>query len=255
MGWDDDVMRKPVVAAGALLLLGGVAGARPTPQALPSQVLDLSSWMLTLPSAAPGRSTATQVPQPELRAFTQHDVFEVRGSAVSFRAAVGGATTQGSHYPRTELREMQPGGEQKASWSTTHGTHTMTVREASTHLPAVKSQVVVAQIHDASSDVIEVVADGTHNRPRICLRYQGKTQPRCLDEKYVMGTFFTLRVVAAKGRIKVSYNGTQVFDLAARAHDCYFKAGAYTQSNPSKGDKPSDYGETLISSIEVTHTA
>jgi len=150
---------------------------------------------------------------------------------------------------------MQSGGQVKASWSTSLGTHTLTAREASTHLPAVKSQVVVAQIHNAKDDVIEVMADGTKGRSRICVRFQGTTQSRCLDDHYVPGTFFDLKIVAGGGRIKISYNGRQMLDLASRETNCYFKAGAYTQSNPSKGDSPSDFGETQISSLAVSHTA
>ena len=34
---------------------------------------------------------------------------------------------------------------------------------------------------------------------------------------------------------------------------CYFKAGCYTQSNESKGDKPESYGEVVIYKLVVEH--
>jgi hypothetical protein len=38
-----------------------------------------------------------------------------------------------------------------------------------------------------------------------------------------------------------------------RSESCYFKAGAYTQSNTSKGDAADAYGEVIIRSLQVTH--
>jgi hypothetical protein len=248
-----------VRGAAALVLLSGVvstAALAAGGDRVPAQVLDLSGWKLALPVAAPGSSVAREVTQPELAHFSSGD-FEVVGDAVAFRAPVGGATTKGSHYPRSELREMQPGGTREASWSTTSGTHVLVLREAVTHLPVAKPQVVTAQVHGASDDIMEVLADGTRRDSAgnysICVRLNGARQSTCLDDHYRSGQFFTLRVVATGGHIFVSYNGTQVLDLVASASGCYFKAGAYTQSNPSKGDRPNAYGEVLISSLKVQH--
>jgi poly(beta-D-mannuronate) lyase len=178
--------------------------------------------------------------------------------AVRFRANAGGATTSGSSYPRSELREMSPDGRTKAAWSTTSGTHTLTVRAAATHLPAAKPQVVMAQVHDASNDVVEIVADGTRvhapGTHSICVRFNGGTLPNCLDDTYRPGTFVTFQISVHDGRIVISYNGTQKLDLAASDTGCYFKAGAYTQSNTSKGDSPDAYGEVRISALQVTHS-
>ncbi|MBL8993880.1 MAG: polysaccharide lyase family 7 protein, partial [Spirochaetia bacterium] len=42
-------------------------------------------------------------------------------------------------------------------------------------------------------------------------------------------------------------------DYANTNKGCYFKAGCYTQSNPSKGDDPNDYGRVVIRSLKVFH--
>src|SRR5258707_306215 len=98
-------------------------------------------------------------------------------SLASFRRSTSLVATSGSSYPRSELREMSNGGTMQASWSSTSGINTLVVREASTHLPVVKPQVVTAQIHNATSDVIEIVADGTRSYSpgtySICVRYKG----------------------------------------------------------------------------------
>ena len=108
----------------------GVVSAR-----APGNLLDLSSWKLQLPVGDPG--AVTEVKQPELRTYVFPPFFQVDGAgrAVIFRAHAGGVTTANSNYPRTELREMTPGGADKAAWSTTAGTHTMTITEAINYLP------------------------------------------------------------------------------------------------------------------------
>jgi hypothetical protein len=68
--------------------------------------------------------------------------------------------TSGSHYPRSELREMTNSGRDQASWSTMAGTHTMEIVEAITHLPEVKPHVVAGQVHDATNDVVVVRLEG-----------------------------------------------------------------------------------------------
>jgi hypothetical protein len=118
-----------------------------TPQ-VPGQVIDLANWYLTLPT---GKENAPDnVYQPELSSFADR-WFRLNDSrdGVVFTANAGGVTTKNSGYPRSELREMN--GSEKASWSNTNGTHTLRLRQAVTELPAVKPQVVTAQIHDGKT--------------------------------------------------------------------------------------------------------
>ena len=164
-----------------------------------------------------------------------------------FRAPVGGVTTENSDYPRTELREMN--GSSEASWSNTSGTHTMTIREAITHVPAVKPHVVAGQIHDAEDDVVMIRLE----RSNLFVEQNGDSIGT-LDGNYRLGTEFTVELVAADGHIKVFYNGVLKVDEARSGSGWYFKAGCYTQSNPSKGDAPKAYGEVVISRLDVKHT-
>src|SRR6266511_3032166 len=123
---------------------------------LPSGVLNLTNWKLTLPVDTAHAGSPDEITQPELNGFQDAQYFHVNdsGNGVVFKAHCGGATTSGSGYPRSELREMNSNGSTKASWSTTSGTHTMEISQAVTHLPVVKPHVVVGQIHDAADDVI-----------------------------------------------------------------------------------------------------
>src|SRR6266542_79014 len=130
---------------------------------LPSQILNLTNWKLTLPLNSSGGlgGEAAEILQPQLNSYVNNPYFVVNGNGVQFRAPVNGATTSGSSYPRSELREMTNNGSALASWSTISGTHTMYVREAITHLPAVKNQTMAGQIHDGSTKVIDVRLSGS----------------------------------------------------------------------------------------------
>ncbi len=229
----------------------------PTPRSgghgLPGGVLNLTNWKLTLPVAASGSSKAQEIVQPQLASYAVSPYFTVTGGGdgVVFQANAGGATTSGSGYPRSELREMTSGGAKLASWSTTSGTSTMTVRTAVTHLTSAKPQVTVAQVHDDSDDVLVIRLDGPHH---LYAEHDG-TNYGDLDNGYVLGTPFTATMTASGGHIRISYNGVSKVDYQVSGSGNYFKAGCYLQSNTSKGDAPSAYAEVVIYRLDVTHTA
>jgi len=212
--------------------------------ALPSQVLDLSNWELQLPTGPQGNPD--EVTQPRLASYSNQPYFYAPdSSSVLFSAFVNGSHTGGSEYPRTELRERN--GSSDASWSTTQGSHVMTLREAYTHLPAKRPEVVGAQILSKNGMVLQVRL----NSPRIVV--YGPSGNPAIDANYQLGTIFSLQIEVAAGVIKVYYNGDLKITWEHSATDCYFKAGAYVQSNLNY-DSPSQYGETKIYSLSVKHT-
>ena len=218
--------------------------------ALPAQLLDLSRWKLTLPVETPHAGNPDEIRQPELASFALEPYFGLTAAkdGVLFRAPVEGATTSGSGYPRAELREMTADGSDEASWSTTVGVHTLEIRQAITHLPEVKAHVVAGQIHDAEDDVIMIRLEGEH-----LFVEGGGDELATLDDSYALGTVFTVKIVAGEGHIRVYYDGALALDLAREVSGCYFKAGAYTQSNLAKGDAAGAYGEVVIHDLQLTH--
>ena len=216
-----------------------------SPETVPAKILDLRNFKLTLPVGKP-----TEIKTPELAGYRHETSFHVTpdGKGVAFRAPCGGATTKGSSYPRSELREMD--GKGKARWSTTRGRHRMFLRQAITHLPDRKRHVVAGQIHDDDEDVVMIRLEGR----KLFVEIGGKDGP-VLTRDYTLGTVFTVELIAESERIKVFYNGARsaAADVPAKRDDCFFKAGCYTQSNPSKGDAPEAYGEVVIYDLRVTH--
>jgi poly(beta-D-mannuronate) lyase len=213
----------------------------------PSDLLDLTIWKLTLP--VPGTSASSPREIEDLEGVTVTPFFRLNDArdGVLFRANAGGTTTSGSSYPRSELREMTASGA-KASWSTTSGKHTLEIREAILTLPPVKPEVVAGQIHDAEDDVVMIRLESK----RLFVEGGGK-ELALLDAGYSLGKVFVVKIEASGGKIRVSYNGIEALAYTKSASGCYFKAGAYTQSNTSKGDAPGAFGEVVIQDLKVTH--
>jgi len=221
-----------------------------TTAGLPSSVLSLADWKLTSPVDTSHAGSPDEILQPELNTFQDTKYFHVNSArnGVVFNAPCGGATTSGSGYPRSELREMINNGSATAGWSTTSGTHTMEITQAITHLPDVKPHVVAGQIHDAGDDVIVFRLEGT----KLFVDQNGNNGP-VLTTSYRLGDVFTVKFVAHNGGVECYYNGQYIYTYKVSASGCYFKAGCYTQSNTSKGDSATAYGEVVIYSVKITH--
>jgi len=211
---------------------------------LPSSIIDLSHWALTLPTGPQG--DPTMISQPKLDSFTEKPYFYVSGDSVVFLAYVNGSHTSGSEYPRTELSERGPTG-CAASWSNTEGTHTMTIKQAYTHLPAKRPEAVGAQILSKNGDILQVRL----NNARIVVYGPGGNP--VIVPTYTLGTVFTVEIVAANGQIKVYYEGELKYSIDHSGSGWYFKTGAYVQSN-LQYDVATEYGQVNIYSVKVTHT-
>ena len=225
---------------------GGTARATGSAN-LPGDLIDLTKWYLTLPTGKPG--SPDTVENPALASFT-NEFFKLTAArdGVVFSANGDGVTTKNSKYPRSELREMN-GGE-KASWTNTSGTHTITVCEAFTKLPATKPEVVGVQIHDGSDDVMQIRLEGQ----KLMVQYDDGKSEALLDPAYKLGTPFTVQIVAANSKVDVAYNGQQKASLPLSGSGWYWKVGAYVQSNKSKGDSgPTSTGEVTVYGIDMTH--
>ena len=218
----------------------------------PGDIINLANWKQTLPIGK--SSKPTEIFQPALADYSLEPYFRINSTAdgVICRAPVNGVTTSNSGYPRSELREMTNGGKDQAKWSTTSGTHTMFIDQAITAVPETKKHVVAGQIHGSDDDILAIRLE----YPKLFVDLNGK-DGAVLDANYKLGKRFTVKLVAENGQIKVYYNGasTPTYTHKKSASSCYFKAGAYTQSNCSKEtDCSSDnFGEVVLYDLAVTH--
>lgn len=215
----------------------------PAPARTPYGLLG-GDWYLTLPTGKPG--SPDTVRQPALGTYSS-DWFRLNdtGDGVVFTARCDGVTTKNSKYPRSELRQMT--GDQLAGWDNLGTGQTLTVEQAITAVPSAKPEVVAAQIHDADDDVCEVMLSGR----ALIVSYDDGERAVTLDPNYVLGTRYRLQIVAANGRVQVSYNGALKASLPLSGSGWYWKAGAYVQSNPSKGDAPTAVGQVVVYRLAV----
>jgi Alginate lyase len=216
----------------------------------PSQILDLKSWKLTLPTGSAG--SPKEIVQPALATFASTPWFQPTSdcAAVVFRSAVDGVTTKGSSYPRSELREMSDGGSD-AAWSSASGTHSLTVTESFNRLPQGKPQLVGAQIHDDSDDISVFRLEGSN----LYVTDGNNPHYKLVTSDYALGTRYQARYVVSDGTVKAYYNGQLQATLSKSFSNAYFKAGAYTQANCEKVSlcDSDNYGETMIYNLEVSH--
>lgn len=222
---------------------------------LPANVLNLTNWKITLPIDGPDSGTnADEITQPALATYSIDPYFKNNSTntGVIFRAHTGGATTSGSGYPRSELREMTNNGASNASWSSGSGTHTMEIDQAITHLPVVKAHIVAGQIHDSNDDVIVFRLEGT----KLFIDINGDDGPT-LTSNYVLGTRFKVKFVVSGNQTRCYYNDALIYTHNQSYSGAYFKAGAYTQSSctgtPGSSESCSAYGEVVIYNLTVTH--
>lgn len=209
----------------------------------PSSIIDLSRWKLTLPTGKKG--APTEITQPKLNTYSDAN-FNVSGASVMFTASTRGVTTSGSKYPRSELREMKPGGKKLASWSNRRTTRTLEITQAILELPSGKPEVVAGQIHGADDDITALILRSGTLSIRI-----GDNGYEDIGA-YTLGTVFTFQYKARPGGIECRYNGTLVHTINGNFSGCYFKAGCYTQANKSNG---SGKGRVAISALSLDGAA
>ena len=110
--------------------------------------------------------------------------------------------------------------------------------------------MVAGQIHATSDDLMQIRLEGR----RLVVKYADGKEEQLLDPDYKMGTPFDVDITAANGTVQVAYNGEQKPALKIAGIGFYFKAGAYTQSNPEKGDRPDSAGRVVIYRLDVQHS-
>lgn len=222
---------------------------RPRPAPVrPADALDLRRWKLTLPAGRSGHPLEFR--QPVLGSLANGSYFRLRlDRGVAFRSPVGGVTTPNSSYPRSELREMSADGRREAGWTNATGRHEMTITQAITATPRVKPHVVAGQIHDAEDDIAMIRLEGR----RLFVEADGD-DVGLLDPHYRLGRRFTVSIVATRGGVRVTYGDARSVHVPKVGRGWYFKAGCYPQSNPERGDRPTDYGEVVIYSLTVRHS-
>jgi poly(beta-D-mannuronate) lyase len=194
-----------------------------------------------------------EIKQPQLASYENKPYFFADTyEYVEFMAPANGATTSGSANPRSELREMN--GSNLASWNGGSGTHTLELTLAFIERPKRsdgKNPVVGGQVHNGDDDVTVCRLHG----PNVYATRDDTVDHMVLIPNYVLGTYFTLKMTATSAGIRYHINGVDkgLVTWPGSKSGAYFKAGCYTQANPSNGGSGRGVVRIKRNSLKVTH--
>lgn len=232
----------------------------------PSGNFDLSNWKLTLPVDSSGGTGGTAVEIKSLAGYSSAYFYTGSYGAMVFRAAVDGATTSGSNYARSELREMK--GTERAAWNLTTGgvmTATLEVDAAPTRFDGTIGKVVVGQIHGQSDELVRLYWDNSkvyfvndqagssNSETKFYFTNSAGFQPNVsLNER------FSYTIDAKGSTLEVSlyadgdvYRSVTPINSVWQSDQFYFKAGVYLGVNETQG---TGYGQTSFYDLRFNHT-
>jgi hypothetical protein len=158
---------------------------------------------------------------------------------MTFWAPVPGATTSGSSYPRSELREQISPPSNSSNWFG-FGTHTLDAECRVTQIPST-AKVIIGQIHGYTGEALPLVKL-QYNNGTIEALIKTNANDSLTDRKYVysfvgLSNSITYQIKMVNGLISVTVNGqTQSLDVFQTdpnwaTNTLYFKAGSYCQDN------------------------
>jgi len=233
--------------------------------AAPSGNFNLSNWKITLPVDQNGSLSGTAVEVQNLSGYKNSKYFYTGSDgAMVFYAPVDGATTKGSSYARSELREMN-GGE-KAAWNLSKGGFMSATLEvdAAPDRDGIGGRLVVGQIHGQNDELVRLYwengtvyfvndqAGSGNSETKFTLKDSGGATPDVsLNERFsytINAKGSTLEVeVYADGKV---YESSTKINSVWQSDTFYFKAGAYLGANESNG---SGAGQASFYALDVNH--
>ncbi|GAB3384993.1 polysaccharide lyase family 7 protein [Azotobacter armeniacus] len=233
-----------------------------------SDLIDLRNWKITLPVDSKGGTSGVAVEVKNLLGYENSKYFyDAPDGAMVFSAMVDGATTGGSKYARSELREMN--GSERAAWKLSEGgtmTATLEVDKVPQKSDGSPGRVVVGQIHGEDDELVRLYYEngkvyfvndraGPKNaETTFALKDSNGNEPNIsLDERFsykidAKGDALTVEVYA-DGK---TYTSTSKINSVWQSDKLYFKAGAYLGVNESSGK-----GEAQVSfyGLDFAHTS
>jgi hypothetical protein len=235
------------------------------PNVAPSGNFNLSNWKLTLPVDSSGGISGTAVEVQNLSGYQNSKYFYTApDGAMVFYAPVNGATTSGSSYARSELREMN--GSSKAAWNlSTGGFMSATLEvDAAPMRDGQGHKLVIGQIHGQDDELVRLYwqdnklyfandQSGSDNKEHnfTFKADDGSAPDVSLNEKFsytinAKGNVLDVDVYA-DGKV---YHSHTTINSVWQSDTFYFKAGAYLGANETNG---SGYGQTSFYALSFNH--
>lgn len=252
--------------------IGGGSGGSPRVYSTPGECLKIGANGATnhfkLQTAYTGGGSIVEESQSQIGAgFTHSPEFKLNTArtAVVHRVNLNAPTTGGSSNPRTELREMGLDGTTQMSFNGTSGDHLIFGVVKINHVPANKRSVCVMQLHNGSSDSVQILTRKIGGVLKLCYRINGTDDDAWTFGDYTLGTEVAISIQVTNGVGKLWYAvGSQlpasptvtcgtggVPSLTSISSGCYFKAGCYPQDTTDESS--SDYAEMELRHLGHQH--
>lgn len=232
-----------------------------------SDRFNLSNWKITLPVDSKGNISGTAVEVQKLSNYESNYFWDAPDGAMVFRASVDGATTSGSKYARSELREMK--GDDRAAWKLSEGgtmTATLKVDEVPTRTDGSGGKIVIGQIHGEDHELIRLyyekgsvyfvndrAGSGNKETSFTFKNAQGEQPNISLGEKFsylIDARGNTLMVkIYADGK---EYSSVTNINSVWQSDQFYFKAGVYLGVNETTGK---GHGQASFYGLDFSHKA
>ncbi|CAH0349327.1 hypothetical protein SPH9361_00550 [Sphingobium sp. CECT 9361] len=227
---------------------------------------EYSEWRIALPVDAAGKTTGNAAQIDKLAGYGGSEYFRPSDTALVFRAAVDGATTSGSKYARSELRELTNGN--SAAWNLKQGgtmTATLSVDSVPTYFNGTPGRLVIGQIHGKENELVRLYWDngtvyfvndlaGPSNKE---LKFQ-LLSPNNETPSIDLGEAFSYKINAVGNTLEVvvyadgqTYSSTTQINAIWQSDSLYFKAGVYLGVNETQG---TGVGQTSFFGLDIAHT-
>lgn len=233
-----------------------------------SSKFNINNWKLTLPVDTGGGSGGRAAEVTRLTGFedVRHFHLGPDGSMI-LTALVDGATTSGTKYARSELREMSNGSE--AAWNPAQGgvmTATLSVNELPVLTSGAAGKIIIGQVHGEDEELVRLYYDDGHlyfvndqagaKNSEMHFEFanaKGAAPSVELGEKFSYKIEVTSKLVTvtilADGE---TYVASTAVNAVWKDDKLYFKAGVYMGVNKDTG---SGNGEVAFYGLDFGHSA
>ncbi len=226
--------RRLFVALGAVALVPLTLYAL-NPKVPPGSNFNMTYWELQLPIGSTGNPTieSSSALQNGYQNFSYFFTESGDGAMVMKDPGVNCVTTPNSAHCRTELREVNPGNGQAASWSPNNALNRL---KATVKVTNAGDETVIGQIHIDDSVSSKPVCELFYNSNGdihigVEQTRSGGNEVRTFLTNIPVGTQFTYEIEYNANVLKVAINGSfqTLSTFSLDAPKSYFKAGNYGQ--------------------------
>lgn len=239
-----------------------------TDMAFNSDFFQLSNWKLTLPTDASGGTGGIAKEIKNLIGYEgKGSFYDAADGAMVFRADTDGATTVGTTYARSELREMN--GKKEANWTLSEGgrmSATLKVDSVPTLDDGSLGRICIGQIHGEDQELVRLYwENGTVYFVNDIAGSDGRERTFSFGNltggtpSIELGETFSYVIDASGDKLSIDiyadgelYSSFSRINPAWQSDQFYFKAGVYLGVNEKSGEGT---GQASFYGLDVGHTA